>query len=420
MTGAMTPGAVAGQHQPTPEAAVVMLGATQDERQRKRRSLESELETVRNQKAQVLRSIQQIAKKQKFGGQAAMADTVEARIEAEKRHHAEAKRKIWQNCTRIMADLLKNQNTKAYFGEPVRGDLYPAYYETIKNPRDLGTIKKNSESLTHYKNIYEFRDDVRLCFENCRLFNPQGHSVRTIGDSASNSFEKKWETKRIEEEWEGERKRHELAMSRLEAEAKSLPDKIKEVDAELQALATKAAEQHGPKDPGPGRAMTFEEKRKLSHAIAQNVDGEQMGRILELIMESPSAPKTEGEEEVEVDIDALDNDTLWKIHAYVDSVIAEAATKQPPRAEAQQTVTATGETPTVDSNHERTGEANAEGVGSGSEGMASNPKKDTTTALTGGETTGTNNEGHIDTAAVTTVDHSNNNDATPAPMQTDE
>ena len=51
--------------------------------------------------------------------------------------------------------------------------------------------------------------------------------------------------------------------------------------------------------------------------------------------------------------------------------------------------------------------------------MASNPKKDTTTALTGGETTGTNNEGHIDTAAVTTVDHSNNNHA-PAPMQTDE
>eukprot|EP00889_Picochlorum_renovo_P007105 jgi/Picre1/34135/NNA_001610.t1 len=93
-----------------------------------------------------------------------------------------------------------------------------------------------------------------------------------------------------------------------------------------------------------------------------------MGRILELIMASPNAPKSEGDEEVEVDIDALDDDTLWKIQAYVDTIIAEAAAKQPPRPDAQQAVTATGETPTVDSNHERTGEAHGEGVGSGSEG----------------------------------------------------
>ena len=42
---------------------------------------------------------------------------------------------------------------------------------------------------------------------------------------------------------------------------------------------------------------------------------------------------------------------------------------------AQRTVTATGETGAADSNQERTGEANAEGVGSGSEGMASNHQK---------------------------------------------
>jgi hypothetical protein len=137
---------------------------------------------------------------------------------------------MWQNCTRIIADLLKNGNTKLYFGEPVSGDYYPEYYEIIKEPRDLGTIKKNLDSRTHYKNIYELRDDVRLCFENCRMFNPQGHQVRNFGDAASNAFEKKWAAKNVEAEWEGELQRHKLAMDRLQAGAKSLPEKIKEVD----------------------------------------------------------------------------------------------------------------------------------------------------------------------------------------------
>lgn len=367
---------------PQPVSPVALVAASQEERLKRKTSLEAELETVRTQKAEVLRAIQQIAKKQKLDGSlgAPTQTTVEAKIEAENRYHSEAKRRIWQHCGRIMSELLKNKTTLLYFGEPVRGDLYQGYYETIKKPRDLGTIKKQLESQTHFKNVYEFRDDVRLCFENCRSFNPPGNHVRNHGDAASTSFEKKWATKRVEEEWEGEMKRHELAMKRLEAEAKSLPDKIKDVDEELQALATKAAERNAPKPPGPDRAMTFEEKRKLSHSITQYVTGDQMGRILELIMASPSAPKSEGEEEIEVDIDSLDNDTLWKIQAYVDTIAAEAATKEPPRPAAQQTMTATGETPTVDeTNQERTGEAHAEGGGSGSEGGGAGRAQDLTT-----------------------------------------
>jgi hypothetical protein len=379
MAGVAPPAQAPVTAQGQAQAAVSIHQATMGDRAQRKRQLEAELETVRNQKAQVLRSIEQIAKKQKFVGNAVMGNSVEARIDGERRHHEEMKRKLWQGCTRIIADLLKNQNTRLYFGEPVRGDLYPGYYEIIKEPRDLGSIKRNLDSMLHYKNVYEFRDDVRLCFENCRMFNPQGHQVRAFGDAASNTFEKKWEGKRVEEDWESELQRHKLAMDRLEAEAKSLPEKIKEVDEELQALASKVqAEQQQPKERGPHRDMTLEEKRKLSHSITQHINAEQMGRIMEMIMEGPSAPQTEegGDGEVEVDIDAIDKDTLWKIEAYVETIAAENAAKQPAVAPpAQQTVTATGETGAADSNQERTGEANAEGVGSGSEGMASNHQK---------------------------------------------
>jgi hypothetical protein len=37
--------------------------------------------------------------------------------------------------------MLKNQQTKIYFGEPVKESYVPNYYSVIKAPMDLGTIK---------------------------------------------------------------------------------------------------------------------------------------------------------------------------------------------------------------------------------------------------------------------------------------
>lgn len=48
---------------------------------------------------------------------------------------------IWVDCGKLVQDLLKNQQTKMYFGEPVRESYVPNYYSVIKNPMDLGTIK---------------------------------------------------------------------------------------------------------------------------------------------------------------------------------------------------------------------------------------------------------------------------------------
>ena len=177
-----------------------------------------------------------------------------------------------------------------------------------------------------YADVRAFRDDVRLCFANCRAYNPVGHQVRKFGDSASDQFEKKWENRKIEEEWDGEMERHRLTMVRLEAEAKSLPDKMKEVDAELQDLANKAAVRAAPPPPGPCREMTFEEKRKLSLMLS-NLPGERLARVLEIVAEGPSADTLEGDEECELDVDALDAGTLWKLQAYVDSVTTEMDNK---------------------------------------------------------------------------------------------
>ncbi len=48
---------------------------------------------------------------------------------------------MWVDCGKILQDLLKNQQTKTYFGEPVKESYVQNYYAVIKNPMDLGTVK---------------------------------------------------------------------------------------------------------------------------------------------------------------------------------------------------------------------------------------------------------------------------------------
>jgi hypothetical protein len=319
----------------------------------------------------------------------------EAKVEHENRYHREELARIWGNCSKILAALLKNRDTKVYFGEPVRADFFPKYYTIIKDPRDLGTIKseppgsvcglawpfrrrrasirplwaagppgcapcspvlasrrptpdfhppslislpfltaENVDSGRFYNDIRAFRDDVRLTFDNCRAFNPPGDLVRKLGDQASERFEQRWAQMGVEASWDAAQRRHVLAIERLQAEAQSLPDKIAEVDAELQALVDKAAAREALPPPGPGRDMTFEEKRKLSHAVG-TLPGERLARVLEIIAEGPSAPAVgEEDEECELDIDSLDVETLWKMQAFVDAVQAEIDSKaaRPPSA----------------------------------------------------------------------------------------
>lgn len=49
-------------------------------------------------------------------------------------------------------------------------------------------------------------------------------------------------------------------------------------------------EAHGQQlPPGPGRDMTFEEKRKLSHSMG-SLAGERLVHVLQIIADGPSAP----------------------------------------------------------------------------------------------------------------------------------
>ena len=232
---------------------------TKQERRERKAKLEREREQVRSQLTELKSRLPQlrgagpskgpskeqggaVSKKRPAPGLA--GDAKRQKIEAER---AKRVNSIWQQCQTILKTLLKSvglwsataelcevivtacteslltmQKDAFAFSKPVNPvtSKCPDYLDIIKRPMDLGTVQKKfpgkgkptekSPGRQEYKSPEEFRDDVRLVWSNCRTYNAVGHAVRTMGDSLSEIWEKKWALSGIETKWEEEMRRQEL------------------------------------------------------------------------------------------------------------------------------------------------------------------------------------------------------------------
>ncbi|KAJ1890971.1 hypothetical protein LPJ66_007185, partial [Kickxella alabastrina] len=70
-------------------------------------------------------------------------------------------------------------------------DGCPTYYDIIKKPMDLATIKRKLEG-RKYSAPKEFEVDMRLMLNNCYLFNPPGTPVYVMGQDVEAAFEDEW------------------------------------------------------------------------------------------------------------------------------------------------------------------------------------------------------------------------------------
>ncbi|KAI1426895.1 Bromodomain-containing protein [Xylaria sp. FL1777] len=79
------------------------------------------------------------------------------------------------------------------FKEPVRPveDGVPNYFEKIKKPMDLGTIKKKMDR-GEYTAAEEFESDVRQIFENCYTYWGRDHEMSAAAERFQKSFEEKF------------------------------------------------------------------------------------------------------------------------------------------------------------------------------------------------------------------------------------
>nr|CAB3482011.1 unnamed protein product [Digitaria exilis] len=67
----------------------------------------------------------------------------------------------------------------------------PDYFDIVKQPMDLGTIQKKMNAGV-YSTPWEFAEDCRLTFRNAMNYNPVNNDVHLMAKSLSKTFETRW------------------------------------------------------------------------------------------------------------------------------------------------------------------------------------------------------------------------------------
>ena len=279
-------------------------------------------------------------------------------------------------CGELLGKLMKHQYGWV-FNEPVDAKKLKLhdYYKIIKHPMDLGTVKSRL-SKNWYKSPKEFAEDVRLTFNNAMKYNEKGQDVHAMADKLLKIFEENWANfkaktnfdKRGEMGYEaslptpalkrapGPRASspaHGPASKRVPGPRASSPtsgpasasarapspasfpqtmpletktldrtDSLTElVHSKMKAAKTVANQGrtsvlNKPKKNETVRGvMTYEEKQKLSIHL-QSLPSEKLESVVQIIRKR-NPGLFQQEDEIEVDIDSFDNETLWELHGYV-------------------------------------------------------------------------------------------------------
>ncbi|GBG24486.1 Histone acetyltransferase HAC5 [Hondaea fermentalgiana] len=88
--------------------------------------------------------------------------------------------RLQPNVRPLLRKLIEHKSNKGIYNAPVdwKAMNIPDYPRIIKNPMDLGTIRKRLDT-SYYKTLEQFKADVVLTFENAMAFNPPENEYHT-------------------------------------------------------------------------------------------------------------------------------------------------------------------------------------------------------------------------------------------------
>lgn len=247
---------------------------------------------------------------------------------------------LFKSCDSLLSRLMKHKygwvfNTPV---DPKKLGLQD-YFTIIKNPMDLGTVKSRLNK-NWYKSPREFAEDVRLTFHNAMLYNPKGQDVHIMAETLLKIFEDRWKV--IEKENNLDHRYNTSLPTHISKKAPSpapiappassvRPDAEALDKSESRALPvdsrTKPATSgHPGKKPVPKnpeardshkKDMTYEEKQRLSEDL-QTLPSEKLEDVVQIIKKR-NPHLFQQEDEIEVDIDSVDSDTLWELDNFVNN-----------------------------------------------------------------------------------------------------
>ncbi|CAL0322576.1 unnamed protein product [Lupinus luteus] len=265
-------------------------------------------------------------------------------------HHFGTNSKYFRSCSSLLEKLMKHRHGWV-FNTPVdvEGLGLHDYFSIIAHPMDLGTVNSRLNN-NWYKSPKDFAEDVRLTFRNAMTYNPKGQDVHVMAELLSNLFEDKWAI--IESNYDREmtcgidygaaiptpsplsRKAHSafrpppFDTTRIldRSESMTHPPKLMSVTPSARTPAPKKPKARDPHK----RDMTYDEKQKLS-ANLQNLPSEKLDAVVQIIKRRNSA-LSHNDDEIEVDIDSVDAETLWELDRFVTNY-KKSLSKQKRKAE---------------------------------------------------------------------------------------
>ncbi|CAN8295348.1 unnamed protein product [Cochlearia groenlandica] len=255
--------------------------------------------------------------------------------------------KVFKNCSALLERLIKHKHGWVFKAPvDVKGLGLHDYFTIIEHPMDLGTVKS---TLTNnlYKSPREFAEDVRLTFHNAMTYNPEGQDVHVMAVILLQLFEERWAV--IEADYNRELRfvsgygmnlSTPTMRSRLGPTMPPPPISVRNTVDRSDWSSRHADLQHPKPTTAPGRIpssttpsgrtpalkkpkanepnkrdMTYEEKQKLSGHL-QNLPPDKLDAIVQIVNRRNTAVKLQ-DEEIEVDIDSVDPETLWELDRFV-------------------------------------------------------------------------------------------------------
>ncbi|XP_024971771.1 transcription factor GTE6-like [Cynara cardunculus var. scolymus] len=197
------------------------------------------------------------------------------------------------------------------------------YYEVIDRPMDFSTIKNQMEAKdgTEYKHVSDICSDVRLIFQNAMKYNDDKSDVHAMAKTLLEKFEEKWlqflprvneeEKRRGEEEAEAQLNMQRVQEAAHAKMARDLSNELYEADMHLEGLRETVVQKC--------RKMSIEDKRNLGIALTQ-LCPEDLSKALDIVAQhNPSFHATAVE--VDLDIDAQSESTLWRLRYFVKDAL---------------------------------------------------------------------------------------------------
>ena len=275
-------------------------------------------------------------------------------------------------CRQVLSELTKktHQNINWPFMQPVDPVALgiPDYFTVIKQPMDLGTIRRKLDS-REYLNAEQFENDVRLVFSNCFTYNAPDTDIVQMAKALESIFEAKWAQRPIRTPNVGgtatavadHQTLHHQIPEDMDDEERilAISQQISALQSELNALLMRK-KMGKPRAAAPvassnttqpaattvsaapakpqkrtaaqleeelNKPMTFEEKRQLSNDVNQ-LPPEKLFKVVEIIHDSmPNLRENADSDVIELDVETLDVRTLRKLQRYVRECTKKRKTK---------------------------------------------------------------------------------------------